>query len=354
MKVAIVIPSDINSAPYLQYYADVLKRKEIPYYFISWNRKGSNDSLLCENNIVYTLESAETIPLYRKYIDYMCFSAFVRKELENGNYDFVIVHTIQASLFLGKYLKKYFNNKYIIDIRDYSKLLIIYKSRFHKYLKCSALNCVSSPGFLSWLPGDTEFTVSHNLRSDSVYRDYKYVLFDKKIIRILTIGQLRDYSTNSRIIDAFGDKNNVLLHFAGNGNAKESLEELVLRRKYKNVVFTGRYRKEEENDIVERADFINILLPTGVHDVNIMSNRFYLAVIHRKPMIVNEESIQARYVEKYRLGVVVNEQDNICEKLMQYIDLFDADLFNEGCDLIKKEISSEILLFEKKVESCFS
>ena len=71
MKVAIVIPSDINSAPYLQYYADVLKRKEIPYYFISWNRKGSNDSLLCENNIVYTLESAETIPLYRKYIDYM-------------------------------------------------------------------------------------------------------------------------------------------------------------------------------------------------------------------------------------------------------------------------------------------
>lgn len=354
MKVAIVIPSDINSAPYLQYYADVLKRKEIPYYFISWNRKGSNDSLLCENNIVYTLESAETIPLYRKYIDYMFFSAFVRKELENGNYDFVIVHTIQASLFLGKYLKKYFNNKYIIDIRDYSKLLIIYKSRFHKYLKCSALNCVSSPGFLSWLPGDTEFTVSHNLRSDSVYRDYKYVPFDKKIIRILTIGQLRDYSTNSRIIDAFGDKNNVLLHFAGNGNAKESLEELVLRRKYKNVVFTGRYRKEEENDIVERADFINILLPTGVHDVNIMSNRFYLAVIHRKPMIVNEESIQARYVEKYGLGVVVKEKDNISEKLTQYIDSFDADIFNEGCDLITKEISSEILLFEKKVESCFS
>lgn len=354
MKVAIVIPSDINSAPYLQYYADVLKQKEIPFHFISWNRKGSNDSLLCENNIVYTLESAETIPLYRKYIDYLRFSAFVRKELEKGNYDFVIVHTIQASLFLGKYLKKYFNNKYIIDIRDYSKLLTIYKNRFHKYLKCSALNCVSSPGFLSWLPGDTEFTLSHNLRSDSVCSDYKYVPFDKKIIRILTIGQLRDYCTNSRIIDAFGDKNSVLLHFAGNGNAKESLEELVLQRKYKNVVFTGRYRKEEENDIVERADFINILLPTGIHDVNIMSNRFYLAVIHRKPMIVNEESIQARYVEKYRLGVVVNEQDNICEKLMQYIDLFDADLFNEGCDLIKKEISSEILLFEKKVESCFS
>ncbi|MBP1594183.1 MAG: hypothetical protein H6Q12_1201 [Bacteroidetes bacterium] len=354
MKVAIVIPSDINSAPYLQYYADVLKRKEIPYHFISWNRKGSNDSLQCENNIVYTLESAETMPLYRKYIDYLRFSVFVRKELESGNYEFVIVHTIQASLFLGKYLKKHFNNRYIIDIRDYSKLLTIYKNRFHQYLKCSALNCVSSPGFLSWLPGDTEFIVSHNLRSDSVCSDYKYVPFDKNNIRILTIGQLRDYSTNSRIIDAFGDKSAVLLLFAGNGNAKESLEELVLQRKYRNVLFTGRYKKEEENGIVKEADFINILLPTGVHDVNIMSNRFYLAVIHRKPMIVNKESIQARYVEKYRLGVVVKEQDNISEKLMQYIDLFDADIFNEGCDLITKEISSEILLFEKKVESCFS
>jgi len=354
MKVAIVIPSDINSAPYLQYYTDVLKRKEIPFHFISWNRKGSNGSLLCEDNTVYTLESAETMPLCRKYIDYLRFSAFVRKKLKRGNYDFVIVHTIQASLFLGKYLKKHFNNRYIIDIRDYSKLLTIYKSSFHQYLKSSALNCVSSPGFLSWLPRDMEFTVSHNLRSGNVYNDYKYASFEKNNIRILTIGQLRDYSTNSRMIDAFGNMNCILLHFAGNGNAKESLEELVLQRKYRNVLFTGRYKKEEENGIVTEADFINILLPVGVHDVNIMSNRFYLAVIHRKPMIVNEESIQARYVEKYRLGVVVKEQDNISEKLMQYIYSFDADIFNEGCDLIIKKISSEILLFEKKVESCFS
>nr|WP_320039456.1 hypothetical protein [uncultured Bacteroides sp.] len=354
MKVAIVIPSDINSAPYLNYYTDVLKRNGIPFHFISWNRKGNDSFPQSMDNSAYNLESAETMPLYRKYIDYRRFAAFVRKELEKENYDFVIVHTIQASLFLGKYLKKHFNNRYIIDIRDYSKLLTIYKSRFHQYLKNSALNCVSSPGFLFWLPRDVEFTLSHNLRSSAVCNDYKYVPFDRNNIRILTIGQLRDYATNSRIIDAFGDRNTIILLFAGNGNAKESLEKLVLQRKYKNVLFTGRYRKEEEDDIVKRSDFINILLPTGVHDVNIMSNRFYLAVIHRKPMIVNEESIQAKYVEKYRLGVVVNEQDNISEKLTQYIDSFDADIFNEGCDLITKEISSEILLFEKKVESCFS
>lgn len=353
MKVAIVIPSDVNSAPYLQYYTDVLKRKEIPYHIISWNRQG-NDIPTSENNIVYNCRSAETRPFYRKYIDYLCFSSFARKKLRSGNYDFVIVHTIQGTLFLGKYLIRHFCNRYIIDIRDYSKLMGLYKKQFYHYLECSALNCISSSGFLTWLPNDTNFTLSHNLRSDSVSSDFKYVPLNRTNIRILTIGQLRDYNTNSRIIDDFGNKPHISMHFAGNGNVKERLEELVTLKGYKNALFSGRYKKEDEPDIVKEADFINILLPTGVLDVNLMSNRFYLAIIHRKPIIVNEESIQAQYVEKFNLGLVVKSDDDIYEKLMEYIASFDADLFNYGCNLIRKQIEYEIRLFENKVEDCFS
>lgn len=50
----------------------------------------------------------------------------------------------------------------------------------------------------------------------------------------------------------------------------------------------------------------------------LMSNRFYLSVTHGKPMIVNSKCTQADFVKKYNLGVIIDENDNIAEKIKDY------------------------------------
>ena len=53
-----------------------------------------------------------------------------------------------------------------------------------------------------------------------------------------------------------------------------------------------------------------------------MTNRFYLSLIFKKPMIVNKDSIQASFVKKYNLGIIISSEDNISERIMDYKNSF--------------------------------
>lgn len=98
---------------------------------------------------------------------------------------------------------------------------------------------------------------------------------------------------------------------------------------------------------MKNVDFINILLPDTLSFNTPLSNRFYLSLIYRKPMIVNEESIQAKYVLKYKLGIVIKKGDNIYEKICEYVKTFDQNIFLWGCDTLLKEIKVDIDEFER-------
>ena len=55
------------------------------------------------------------------------------------------------------------------------------------------------------------------------------------------------------------------MHFAGDGVDVPRLVEYCKEKKINNVAFSGRYLKENEDDIVSTSDFVNILLPQHVY-----------------------------------------------------------------------------------------
>lgn len=186
----------------------------------------------------------------------------------------------------------------------------------------SYVNVISSPGFKHWLPAENEYIISHNTASDIfVGEGYKAGLNNKIII--LTIGALRDANSNIALINFLGNNNQFLLQFSGKGSATSIIQEYVNIHKLNNVLVTGEYKKEDESSIVSKVDMINILLSHNMISDYLMSNRVYLSVTHGKPMIVNSKCTQADFVKQYNLGVIIDENDNIAEKIKDYWIHFD-------------------------------
>ena len=94
---------------------------------------------------------------------------------------------------------------------------------------------------------------------------------------------------------------------------------------------------------------VNILLPHTLNSDTCMSNRFYNAVVSRKPMIVNSGCYQAELVEKYKLGLVVDNFDNVGQQILDYYQKLNWDEYLAGCERFIEDVTQDNLAFENKV-----
>ena len=347
MKVALLLPAEPEKAPYIQYYIDVFKEKGIEYDVIAWNRSGNNPKVL-ERLIMYEAPSPDTLSNIKKVRGFWGFKQFVEKTVRQKQYYRLVVHTIMLAVFMSSFLKQYYGGKYILDIRDECSLYGIMKLRLPVLLKYSFCNVISSWGFKTWLP-EAEYVISHNIGfrwKEKMNMPAPDSFFHHQPLDILTIGQIRHFDGNRILIDELGNRGNMKMHFAGDGVDVSRLVEYCKEKKINNVVFSGRYLKENEDDIVSTSDFVNILLPqTRVQQA--MANRFYLAILNYKPVIVNAESIQAEYVRKYGLGIVWELGTSLKNAIEDYIARFDIEQFLDGRRKLCETLMKDVMQFNK-------
>ena len=340
MKRAIILPAEPEMAPYIHYYIDFFKRKSINYDLIAWNRTGKN-SKQTENLIMYEQVSPDTTYALAKMWGYIGFVQFVKKQLQKVRYDLIVVHTILPAVLMRHFLVEKYKGHFILDIRDRGSLFVLWKKRLKSLLDCSALNVISSAGFTQWLPKN-EFCLSHNIGVNGI----KGIPLEKEIsfgkeITILSIGQIRFYEANRYLIDSLGGNPRFYMHYAGYGPDSDRLQKYCKLKSISNVHFSGRYMKQDEPQILAECDFINIIFPRTSGTLSAMPNRFYGAAMHRKPVIVTSGGIQAEYVKKYKLGVIVEDNENLQEKIDTYIKTFDSKEYVKGCDAFLREISQD-------------
>lgn len=97
----------------------------------------------------------------------------------------------------------------------------------HKIIVNSKFTVISSPGYKKWLPRNYEYIIGHNLRRKLL--NIPMIIpcfFSNKVIKILTIGQIRNFSPNASLVEAVGNKSNILLEFVGYGNEYENLKNI--------------------------------------------------------------------------------------------------------------------------------
>ena len=333
MHVGLVIPTNLFFAPYHKIYTNILDEEKIKYDVIFWDRESIGE----DNGIVYNYKSPKKSSKLRKIIDYYLFSRFVKKKLKLNKYDKVIIFGPQIGLFIYRFLKKNYFNNFILDYRDLSIEQRL-PNLFKKLLNISSLICISSPGFLKCLPCGYNYIISHNfdiIKVREVLQLDQVViknLFKNKKITISTIGGIRDYSQNEELINSFKNEKNFILKFIGKGIAEDDLKIFTENNKIFNVEFLGFYNKIEEPNFYENTDLINIYYPKIISHATALSNRFYNGLIFKRPMLVTKDSIQGEFIEKYNLGLSINDCSNLNYQLNNFIKIFDHEIFIKNCN----------------------
>ena len=347
MKIGLIVPNNIWFCPYINIYTRILKSNNIKYDIISWNRDGQIEEGIQYNGRILNNKIG-------KIISYMLYASFIKRHVQREHYDQLIVFGAQIGIFISNFLKKKYRGKYLFDYRDLSiEQIKIFKTRFVSVLENSVAIFISSPGFIKCLPKGFDYIISHNFDIEKVksplFSNKNYSNDDK--IRVLTIGGIRDYVSNEEIIRALANNEKFELYFVGKGPESDRLKKYVETHNINNVFFHGYYKKEEEADFIKKADFMNIYYPKIITHETALSNRFYNALIFNKPMLVTANSIQGEYVEKYNLGLSIDNCVELDKKIIDYLSSEHIKHIQENSKRLLAAFIDDYHRFEKVVFS---
>lgn len=348
MKVALILAGNIWFAPYVRIYTKLLEKYGVKFDIISWNRDGKDEPEGFQYSEQLNVNNGSAgYRAYRRYI------SFIKETIKREEYDKLIVFGPQLTCLLGVYLLRW-KGKYIIDYRDLSIEQKPGLKQLYTYLtKFSFANVISSPGFKKCLP-NYSYVVSHNFDADQVRKSLQSIskngFNDNDGIDILTIGGIRDYSSNIEIVKSLANQEGIKCRFVGKGAASVKIEEYCKDNAIINVFFHGFYKKEEEPSFIEDATFLNIFYPRIITHDTAMSNRFYNSLLFKRPMIVTKNTTQGDYAEQFGLGVVIDNCSHLSEKLVDFLQQ-GYDEYVSRCNQLLKLFLEDQLLFEDCIKS---
>lgn len=345
-RIALIVPNNLWVCPYVSNYTRAFDKKGKEYEIISWNRAGIEENGIQYNRKEKSRNKIGTLWAYYK------FAGFVKKSLRNGDFEKVVVFSPQLAIFLARFLKRHFKERYIIDYRDLSiEQRKPFGVIFNGVLRESYANVVSSPGFLNYLPRGYEYVVSHNFNFENLIKSNHSEThqYEGKEIKVLTIGALRT-DMNIEVMNALGNDKGFILNFVGRGNAAAFLQDYAKRKEYNNVVFSGYYQKETEPTIYEQNTLVNIVYPLIPSHISALSNRFYNSLIYKRPMIVMRNTIQGDYAEKYGVGLVIDDCMNLSEVIHRYLEELSFKAYCKQCDELLSIFVEDNIKFEKMLD----
>lgn len=350
MKVALIIPGSIWYAPYVRNYTRILDELEVDYSIISWNREGDDKQEGIQYNV--RCEAGHGSAGFSAYKGYLKFIKYTIKE---QGFNRIIVFGPQMTCLLSTFLLRHFRGRYMIDYRDLSiEQKFGFKQLFGVMLKYSCANVISSPGFKGCLP-KRYYYISHNFDERAVIEALENNSTDngfniEKYIDVLTIGAIRDYSSNIKVAKALANQEGFTLRFIGRGKGTvEKLQTFCDEVKAKNISFVGGYDKSEESGYVKSTTFMNIFYPRIITHDTALSNRFYNSLIYRKPMIVTKNTIQGDYAEKFNVGIAITDCNDLVKELKEFVKQ-DYTEYCKRCDCLLKEFLKDQTEFVETVK----
>lgn len=330
--------------PYLINYEQILKKSKADYDIIIWDRFG------IEKRSAFVYRD-------RKYghrrglLDYYRYQKFINKHLDSAVYDKLIVFGVPLSLFIRNTLLSKFKNNYILDIRDYHRIINYWS--ISEIVSKSSFTVISSPNFTRWLPCSDKYIINHNTIIGSM-KEIKNVNLphDKSKINVCCMGIIRDYQINIDLIDSLKNHACIDVYYHGEGDINDDILEHLKRANINNVYLTGRYENEDEADLYINSDLVNVLISNrSINNKTLLPNRLYNAAVYGKPIIAYEGTYLADQIKKYNLGIVIDSFVDVGKKVMEYLKNFEVAKYERGrrafFDTVIKKNKHFKLLVEK-------
>lgn len=335
-----ICPSNMAFMPYVNTYMNILNENIIQYTILNWDRLQIEDE-----GQMFTYRDKK-VKHQRNLLDYYKYSRFIIRKLKEKQYDKIIIFGLQMTFFLRNYLEKHYIGRYLLDIRDHNKVINFFNMK--KIIKHSALTVVSSPEYKQFLPEDGEYVINHNTQLKSLNElSEGYVCFNKNL-NISYIGALRDYDINMKLIDSVKDNEQLELSYHGEGDINKAIQNYISINNISNVHLTGRYMKDEEEDLYQKSDLINVFrYCDDVNNITALPNRLYNSAQYKTPMIALDGSYMAEQIKEYHLGLVIHSFENFEAQLKKYIDNFDVVKYENGIISFFKKVINDNHHFRK-------
>lgn len=341
MKIALICPSNRLYMPYVNNYEQILIEQNIDYELINWDRFQMEE-------ISASSYRDKKRGHQRSFFDYLKFKKFLLNQMSSNHYDKVIIFGIQLSYFLKETIKKNYKEKYIIDIRDHNKILNFFNIK--EFIECSAFTVLSSPKYTEWLPKSDKYVFNHNTQISSI-NELKEICSVKEEIRISNIGALTEFQMNIAFINSLKNNPKFKLNYHGEGEINKDIISYKEINDINNVFVTGRYFKEDEEELYESSDLINVLRSSdGINNKTALPNRLYNAILYGKPLLSFEGSYISELVSRHHIGIVIKSFSDMEQTIINYFMQFDAGKFNEGRENLLAEVMGDNVIFKEKLK----
>ena len=362
--VGIVYIQDIRYCPYLGRYTQPLKEAGVAFDLIWWERWKTPPS----TPLPEAADGAEELHVFSKYSemdqnpaaklgDFAAFSRFVRGIIRRKKYDRLILLTTMSGILLADLLTGRYRGRYIFDIRDYSyERFGLFKAVEARIVDASAITCISSEGFLDFLPPGREYLVADNFL-DSDIQAAKGARFRKKPpgepIRIAYIGFVRYFQENRKILDALIDDPRFLLSYHGTGADYDRLVEYQRQHENGRLEVTGYFDfGRDKAGLCERADIINNFYP---HTLEIQrlatTNKAYDGIVFHRPQLVSTGTFSQKLAEDWGVGCALSiGQSDFADRLYDYYHQLDEAEFNRNADAALEAVLRRDALYRERID----
>lgn len=343
MKIGLICPSNLLFMPYVNNYKVILDENNIEYELLIWDRFQIEDQ---SDEYIYRDSKKGH---QRNFIDYIKYKKFLKVKLKQANFDKIIVFGVQLTYFISDILQKKYKNKFIVDIRDYNKILNFFNL---KRTFSNAYHIVlSSPGYKKWLPENNKYIINHNTLVKNLDEiEPSKTNNSKSEIKIASIGALRDLGINKEFINALKDSSSVSLLYHGEGTINNDIKQYLSDHKITNVSLTGRYKPEDEPILYKDKNFINVLrYNNGINNQTALPNRLYNAAFHGIPVLAFEGTYLAQIVKMYNLGLVLNSFQDIERTIYDYLNSYDEERYTRGREIFFQKVIDENSIFFERI-----
>lgn len=347
--IGIVFVGEVYICPFLQKYVDELERAHKEYEIISWDRSGTG-GVPSDRHHVFTKKSAKMVNPIFKLKDFFDFGRYCRQIIRRKKYDKLIVLTTLSGIFLYRTLLKHYAGKYVFDYRDVSyERFGFFKRMVGKLVKHSAFTCVSSRGFLQYLPPDYPYIIAHNFKySDVAKQETTYPKRNHSPIVVSYIGVLRESEYLEQLIDTFGGDERFYLYIHGGGDNEEALSKKAAA--YDNVSCTGRYVGDEKIELIYQSDLLCYNYPCSFINNNALANKYYDGLIFKRPLFANIDTYSGKLVDKMGVGISLPYHDpKTTDRIYDYYQSLNEAEFLEKANRALYDVLEEDKIYQEAI-----
>lgn len=350
--ITLIFCGDIMVCPYIKRYTDELDGAGVPYEVLFWNRS-VRDLDVPENYYYYNSRCDDLDGKVKKALDFLQFRKWILTHLKSHRPTGLILLSTLTGILLCDKLKKY-RKKYIFDIRDYSfEKYTLFRRLEKSVIKNSFFTAISSKGFKAFLP-EHNYVIAHNFNRKEMIECPRLKKSDG-VINFVWNGTVRYFDFQKNYIDALKNDPRFMMIYHGKGEHLERYRTYCSENGVQNVCFTGPYDNSQKYNLLKDAHILNNCYGGNYGDEVrfALSNRFYDGLIYRIPQIVETNCYKATLTEQYGVGLPAVADASFADRLYEYYQSIDEEIFNANCEKALKEILSEDDIYISKIQDFY-